>query len=330
MSCSVHALTDLSHAEQDALEPKKEKAEDGDDVKDEMPSSVAPSPNGHANGTATNTERDELEGSMMGDDASRANSPISEADRVRTAASRRRAMKEKALEREAEEAERQAALLRERAEAKVKRAESKHMSQEKKRLADAEEDLENRQRQLDYEFRRNIQVLRVKPIGVDRYGNRVWWLDGIGSAGLYDSSGKATYGTGRLYLQGAEEFDVEHHRIAAELTEEQLTQRRAKEEGDNVLAPGEWAMYDTLEQLEGFKNWLNPRGYRDHHLLRFLNQWWPEITQGVQKRRAAAGLDGNDEESHGRRLRPSRRAAGDDVGEGYLGWKNKRAGGGRQ
>lgn len=266
----------------------------------------------------------------MMDDTSRANSPASEADRVRTAASRRRAMKEKALEREAEEAERQAALLRERAEAKLKRAESKHVSQEKKRLADAEEDLEARQRQLDYEFRRNIQVLRVKPIGVDRYGNRVWWLDGIGSAGLYDASGKvSTWGTGRLFLQGADEHDLEHHRSAAELNEVQFLSRRTKEEGDNILQPGEWAMYDTLEQLEGFKSWLNPRGYRDHHLLRFLNQWWPEITQGVQKRRAAAGLDGNDEESHGRRLRPSRRAAGDDVGEGYLGWKNKRAAGGR-
>lgn len=269
---------------------------------------------------------------MMGDDStSRANSPASEADRVRTAASRRRAMKEKALEREAEEAERQAALLRERAEAKIKRAESKQISEQKKRLTDAEEDLESRQRQLDYEFRRNIQVLRVKPIGVDRYGNRVWWLDGIGSAGLYDSGGKVTFGTGRLYLQGAEEHDLEHHRVAAELTEEQLRERRAKDEEGGALAPGEWAMYDTLEQLDGFKNWLNPRGYRDHHLLRFLNQWWPEITGGLQKRRLAAGLDGagGDEETHGRRLRPSRRAAGDDEREGYLGWKNKRATAGR-
>lgn len=321
--------TDNSHAEQDALEPKKEKAEDGDEVKEEVPSSVAPSPNGHVNGTATNTERDELEGSMMGDETSRANSPASEADRVRTAASRRRAMKEKALEREAEEAERQAALLRERAEAKLKRAESKQISQEKKRLAEAEEDLENRQRQLDYEFRRNNQVLRVKPIGLDRYGNRVWWLDGIGSAGLYDGGGKVTFGTGRIFLQGAEEFDLEHNRTAAELTEEQLRERRSKEEDGAVLQPGEWAMYDSLDALEGFKNWLNPRGYREHHLLRFLNQWWPEITQGVQKRRLAAGLDGTDEESHGRRLRPSRRAAGDEEREGYLGWKNKRASGGR-
>lgn len=236
-------------------------------------------------------------------------------------------MKEKALEREAEEADRRAALLKERAEAKIKREESKQVSQEKKRLADAEEDLESRQRQLDYEFRRNNQVLRVKPVGTDRYGNRVWWFDGVGSAGLYDSNGKVTFGTGRLYLQGVDDFDLEHHRQTAELTGEQLKERRAKDEEGAVLAPGEWAMYDTLEQLEGFKNWLNPRGYRDHHLLRFLNQWWPEITGGLLKRRQAAGLDtgAGEDELHGRRQRLSRRAAGDEGHDGYLGWKNKRA-----
>lgn len=268
-------------------------------------------------------EHDELDDSIMGDEEtpSRATSPLSDSGRVKTAGSRRRALLAQAAEREAEEKER----AKEREELRAKRAETKHVAAEKKRLEEEEAALEKRLHELEQDFRRFLYTLRGRPLGTDRFGNKVWWLDGLGSAPLY-VDGKLQWGTGRLYLQGVEDTELEMLRLPADIPLALINERREKEEGGR-LAPGEWGAYDTPEHLLEFYNWLNPRGIRELHLQRVLKTWWTEIDGGIRRRRIAVGLDSVPEvEEPARRVRPTRRAAGgEEVLEGYLGWRNRRA-----
>jgi hypothetical protein len=242
-------------------------------------------------------------------------------------------MKEKAAEREAEEAMRAAKAAKEREELKAKKVEMKQLAAEKKKLQDEEAELDAQLKQLELDFRRFFYALRARPLGTDRFGNRAWWVDGLGSAPLYATSGgKIQWGTGRLYLQGADDLELELTRAATveshpELTPtpEHLEDRRAKEEGEGRLAPNAWAVYDTPESMDALLKWLNPRGVRELHLLRALKQWWPEIEGGCRARRLALGLAAVPVDE-GRRVRPTRRAAGDDDKEAsFLSWKNKRA-----
>lgn len=317
--------TDSRRAEREALEPKDEKKEDEDgEVKEEATDSRLPSPNGLANGTATNTERDELDSAMGDDNASRTSSPMPE--RGNTAASRRRAMRERAAEREAEEAMKAAAAAKERQEVKAARAEARQLALDRKRLEDEEAALEVKLHEIERDFRRHLYTLRARPLGLDRWHNRVWWLDGLGSAPLLND-GKVVWGTGRLYIQGAEDLDIELARqglphvtqgLGVEIAAHVLAGKRAHEEGDAKLAPGEWAVYDTPEQLAAFYSWLNPRGRRDLDLQRTLKMWWAELEGGFHRRRIQAGVEAAPEEATQRR---TRRAAGEEEREGYMGWK---------
>ncbi|GMK57836.1 hypothetical protein CspeluHIS016_0406700 [Cutaneotrichosporon spelunceum] len=315
--------------EREALEPKDEKKDDEDgEVKDEPSESRLQSPNGHANGTATNTERDELDSAAGDESPSRVSSPIPE--RGHTSASRRRAMRERAAEREAEEAMKAAAAAKERQEVKAARAEARQLAADRKRLEDEETALEIKLHEIERDFRRHLYTLRARPLGVDRWHNRVWWLDGLGSAPLLND-GKVLWGTGRLYIQGAEDLDIELSRrglphatqgLGVEKSAAEIASKRATEEGEAKLAPGEWAVYDTPEQLQQFYNWLNPRGRRDLDLHRTLKMWWTELEGGFHRRRIQTGLEAAPEEPTQRR---TRRIAGEEEREGYMGWRNKRA-----
>ncbi|WWD21446.1 hypothetical protein CI109_105931 [Kwoniella shandongensis] len=331
-------------AEREALEPKeKPKEEDADGdvsmdtsaIKEERAGSPNPSINGaHVNGTAPNTERDELEDTPALEDLSdvEEDGESSEHGLNHTAASRRRAMKEKAQEREAEEALRNEKAAKEREEARLRKAEGKHIAAEKKRLSDEEEVIVVKLRNLDYDFRRWMYTLRSRPLGVDRFGNKIWWMDGLGSAPLVGEGGKITWGTGRLYIQGVDEEEEELLRSAAsavieeEVEKEVVEERREKEEGEGRLKAGEWGCYDSPEQLHDFILWLRDKGVREMYLLRSLKSWLPEIEGGMKRRRLAAGLDAHPEgDEPARRMRLSRKAAGDEEKDGYLNWKNRRA-----
>ena len=208
-----------------------------------------PSVNGIANGTASGeTERDELDSSPGRQDSDSLSEPdVPEDGPNITAASRRRAMKEKAAEREAEEATRLARV----AEDKLKSKESKHIASEKKRLSEEIEVLAHKLRTLDHDFRSHLYTLRARPLGADRFGNKVWWMDGLGSAPLIGDGGKVAWGTGRLYIQGADDLEVEFCRIPAEMSEHECEERRVKEEGAGRLSLGEWGMYDDPEVVSG-------------------------------------------------------------------------------
>ena len=250
-------------AEKDALEPKDKAHEengngDGDismEMKHEALRPVSPeiSVNGLANGTATGTERDELEESPFDDDM--LSSPPESEGHNQAAATRRKALQERAAEREAEEAVKTAKVARDREDARVKKAEGKQQTAERKKLAEDEESTAAKMKSLEYEFRSHFYALRARPMGMDRFSNSIWWLDGCGSAPLIGEHGRVLWGTGRLYIQGAEIGEVEWCRLPEEITAEEVESRRKVEEGEGRLGPGEWASYDTQDQVS--TNFLN-------------------------------------------------------------------------
>ncbi|RXK37512.1 hypothetical protein M231_05233 [Tremella mesenterica] len=339
------------HAELEALEPK-EKPEDvegetngndhgdveGDDVnmevKQERGESIDLSINGHINGTASNTERDELEDTpMLEDDISMSSQDQSHSrhgseepgPKIQSRVARRNAMAAKAASRAEEEANRTAVANAQREEAKIKRLEGTVKSAEKRRLTEEEEMYLVKLHGLEHDFRSHLYTLRARPMGMDRFGNKLWWMDGLGSAPLLNEVGKVMVGTGRVYLQGAEDLEVEYHRVTAgEVSVEEVEERRKKEEGEGRLGPGEWGVYDTPEQLAAFTSWLNPKGIRELPLLKQLRQWTPDIQAAMHRRRILAGLENSTEDEPIRRVRSSRRG-GDEDKDGYLNWRNRRA-----
>lgn len=253
MSTLAMAVADSRQAERDALEPKKEQTDaEGDVSMKEERRSLSPSINGH---TASHTERDELDiasqldDSEMASDAPASSPPASDKGHAATGAARRQAMAQKAAERSEAEAVRNQRAKEEREEARAKKAEGKQISAERKRLLDEEEAAIKRLHELEHEFRSHMYTLRARPFGLDRFGNKIWWMDGLGSASLIGENGKVQYGTGRVYVQGVEEGDVIWLVQHAEVELPEFEERRAKEEGEGRLPPGEWGVYDTPEQV---------------------------------------------------------------------------------
>lgn len=122
---------------------------------------------------------------------------------------------------------------------------------------------------VEREFRRYQGVARIRPLGKDRFHNRYWWFDGIGSMDLVasDPSSSSTtapcangsdvgYGTGRLFVQGPSEEDWE---MVADLKgaggEEgrQMRERRVVEEvvesEEGLLGVDEWAFYEDEDEV---------------------------------------------------------------------------------
>jgi bromodomain adjacent to zinc finger domain protein 1A len=192
------------------------------------------------------------------------------------------------------------AKQREAARAKV--ASAKQALADHRKLDEEVNKLERRLEGIEREFRKLLGCVRVKPMGRDRFYNRIWWFDGMGSASLLGSGGVVQYGTGRLFVQGPSEFDVE---MLQRREPGEVEARRKEEEGEEgMLAVGEWAVYTDLEevssslasqtsayndtlcdpQLDEFVAWLNPKGHRELALKNTLTKWWPHIAPGVRKR----------------------------------------------
>jgi bromodomain adjacent to zinc finger domain protein 1A len=137
------------------------------------------------------------------------------------------------------------AKQRELARAKV--ALQKQAVADHRRLDEEVNKLERRLESIEREFRKLLGAVRVKPLGKDRFHNRIWWFDGTGSASLLGSGGVVQYGTGRLFIQGPSEFDAE---LLERRDDEDIAARRKEEEGeDGILAVGDWAVYTELEEV---------------------------------------------------------------------------------
>ena len=131
--------------------------------------------------------------------------------------------------------------------ARAKFASARQALADHRRLDEDVNKLERRLEGIEREFRKLLGVIRVKPLGKDRFYNRVWWFDGMGSASLLGSGGVVQYGAGRIFLQGPSEFDVE---LLERRDEDDVEARRKEEEGEaGILKVGEWAVYTELEEV---------------------------------------------------------------------------------
>lgn len=139
------------------------------------------------------------------------------------------------------------AIAKQRERNRQLQAEQKQALNEHKRLGEEISKIERRLEVIEREFRKLLGTVRVKPMGRDRFYNRIWWFDGCGSQSLMGSGGVPQYGTGRLFIQGPSEFDQE---IIDRRDEDDVEARRVEEEGEaGVMHVGEWAVYTEEEQV---------------------------------------------------------------------------------
>ncbi|KAF8844084.1 hypothetical protein BDN67DRAFT_944466 [Paxillus ammoniavirescens] len=211
------------------------------------------------------------------------------------------------------------AKQREIARAKV--AAEKQAQAEHRRLDEEVNKLERRLESIEREFRKLLGAIRVKPLGKDRFHNRIWWFDGMGSMSLLGSGGVVQYGTGRIFLQGPTEVDLE---IMSKREEKDADARREEEEGEGRLAPGEWGVYTEPEEVDEFVAWLNPKGVRELALKNAFTKWWNHIAPGMRKRLSDLNVSAKLPEA--RRSTRVKTAIGHDISrELYMMWTNRRA-----
>jgi bromodomain adjacent to zinc finger domain protein 1A len=196
------------------------------------------------------------------------------------------------------------AHAKQREAARAQTASQKKALAERRRLDEEVNKLERRLEGIERDFRKLLGSIRVKPIGRDRFYNRVWWFDGVGAASLVGSGGTVQYQTGRLFIQGPSPFDKE----VMDRREDNVRERRLGEEGEEgMLESSEWAVFGEIEevrrfawrrravadgwlsvQIDEFAAWLNPKGLREVQLKNQLTKWWPHIAPGMRKRHAVS------------------------------------------
>lgn len=139
------------------------------------------------------------------------------------------------------------AHAKQREAARAQASSAKQALADHRKLDEEVNKLERRLEGIEREFRKLLGSVRVKAMGRDRFYNRIWWFDGMGSASLLGSGGTVQYGTGRLFVQGPSEFDVE---MLQQREPGEVEERRKEEEGEEgMLAVGEWAVYTDLEEV---------------------------------------------------------------------------------
>lgn len=283
-------------------------------------------------------DEEEEEDELVSDSerSAREGSSFSDGRGGRGGGSRQEILRQKALEKRAHEAAQRMEQAKARELHRAKLAENKMLSAQRRRLDEDEARLARRDEMLEREFRRLLHVARMVPLGRDRFGDKYWWFDGLGSCSLVTASDKPTYQTGRLFVQAASsdetalllpESDVKRDAYAEllhpTLTAERLEERKEAELGQGgVLAPGEWAVYTEPERVQELLAWLRPKGHREHALKQHLLKFRTHLEGGMKKRNADLGANLKDAFDAVRR---SARAAKSDANSArlaYMTWKN--------
>lgn len=195
------------------------------------------------------------------------------------------------------------ATAKQRAIARTKAAEAKATLAERRKLDEELNKHEKRLEGIEREFRKLLGVSRARPLGKDRFHNRVWWFDGMGGGTLVAGGGQVAWGTGRIFFQGPSDADLDLMRGKGD----EVEVRRVEEEGEEgMLAPGEWAYFSKTEQVgrhifviccvshvsnvgfvvqvEEYLAWLNLKGNRELALKNALVKWMDHILPGMRKR----------------------------------------------
>ncbi|KZW00685.1 hypothetical protein EXIGLDRAFT_639080 [Exidia glandulosa HHB12029] len=212
-------------------------------------------------------------------DGSEAGSSAGGAARAATGTMRQRLLRQKAQNH---------ALAKQQELAKSKNKGAAAALAEYRRLTDEVAKQDRKLENIEREFRKLLGVVRLRPMGKDRFYNRIWWLDGLGGGNLVGSSGQALYGAGRVFIQGASEIDREMLGVRENEDGDVQERREAEETPEAMLKSNEWAVYDDADQLEEFFAWLNPKGNREVVLKNQLFKWWDHIIAGVRKRQSDA------------------------------------------
>ncbi|CEH18856.1 Chromatin remodeling complex WSTF-ISWI, large subunit (contains heterochromatin localization, PHD and BROMO domains) [Ceraceosorus bombacis] len=235
----------------------------------------------------SSSEKDELD-SSNGDVEEVAESEASDVDistKAQRLPSRQEALRARALERAAQERKRAADQAAAREAHRAKTQEAKQLASERNKLIEEEIRLDKQEDFIDREFRRWALAPRLMPLGRDRFFDRYWWFDGIGSASLVTSHGAVNYSTGRLFVQGASDEEWSLASLEYERGPALLMKRREEEQGaEGVLAPNEWAVYTSADDVEELISWLRAKGHREGALRQQITKFRSYIGPGIAKR----------------------------------------------
>ncbi|KAI9139430.1 hypothetical protein BKA69DRAFT_1176614 [Paraphysoderma sedebokerense] len=249
----------------------------------------------------------------------------------RIANSRQARLKEAAFQREQEEQARLEEFERERELQRVKKREMKVRSEARRRLETTSLKLHKKLAHLEKEFRK-YSILRIKPLGKDRYFNTYWFLDYIGSGSVLG------FNCGRVFVEGSglgiqEPVTGESNSNPQETvkkengntninglsnTDGEIIQVDGKIYDMGKMRKGVWGIYEDSEQIDALLSWLNPKGIREHHLKKVLTNMYDLILSSMTKR--------SEETSYLLKAETERRSTRSKnvySREGYLGYTNK-------
>ncbi|KAJ5398117.1 hypothetical protein N7509_006230 [Penicillium cosmopolitanum] len=199
------------------------------------------------------------------------------------------------------ERKRKQEIERERKEQLAKQPKgSKQYQKVLKKIEDQKAKIEKLQDEIDIVDNdlREADCPRTRCLGLDRFCNRYWWFErnAMPREGMPDSStSEAQYANGRLWVQGPD--DMERAGFI-ELTDEQRkvyhkhfqttpAERKKHEEGSTHLANArEWGYYEEPESIEQLMEWLEPRGNREHKLMKELQLQKIHIVKYMKNRQA--------------------------------------------
>ncbi|KAG2225366.1 hypothetical protein INT45_005610 [Circinella minor] len=194
---------------------------------------------------------------------------------------------------------------KQREAAKARSQELRQKAEERRKLEEEERVLRKKEEQLEKDMRK-YTTLRIRPLGKDRFYNRYLYLDNIGTS--------STYGTGRLYVQGPSDVDIQMIRErdrpyeepeqpwgrgggqwfmlalmkAQALNEEsEWLEQRLNTPLDVEPSRSWWRCYTEPEEIQQLLSWLNPKGNRECKLKNEIAKRHSYIAESM-KRRAQA------------------------------------------
>ncbi|KAJ1675386.1 hypothetical protein EV182_001370, partial [Spiromyces aspiralis] len=195
------------------------------------------------------------------------------------------------------------ASMREQSRKELQQAHQRQL--ERRRLGEAEFHCIRKLEQLEREMRR-YEVGSLCPIGIDRYLNRYYYIDGLGGS-LASSTGRlfvvpCTYSERQRIALRVPQFVMKGWEL--ELGDEWIVKKpgtvgrghkvsSSLSDMVNVIECGStieedpfpmWGYYSTPEQIDALLKWLNPKGRRELALINQINLFNSAITSGMRKR----------------------------------------------
>lgn len=299
------AESGAKNAEETETDEVAEPSEPAEEALEEVSDSAA---------SESDSERDEL----VSDNESVA-SEGSERYR-RTFGSRQEALREKAIQREADNARTEA----ERVRIKEEERERREINAERRRLAEEAQRLARREVAIEREYRQYALIPRLRPLGRDRFLDRYYWLDGVGEAPFILGSAY-TYQAGRVFVQGPSKAEWAELCAQYEGGEAALSKRREAEEPHGALACGEWGVYSEPEQIEQLIAWLRTRGVRENALKAQLLKYRDYIEGGMRRRMDDIALGYREPTIETRRSTRVRSEQSSQMRMPYMQWRNELA-----